>query len=132
MQSRGKLPDWLETSARKESAARDEDEAADLPHGWLSDKPLLTLQFEWPDGHRRGFRYIHLDSDMDYTPGRITLRFFGSKPVTVTISGRNLDRVYLLLGDDRWRILRQQARDFAPDGETYISTIEVCPLDPAA
>ncbi len=88
----------------------------------------MTLHFQWPDGKKRGFRYIHLDSDMEYTGDKIILRFFGSKPAEVTITGRNLERVYLGIGDDRWRILRQQPRDFVPDGEIYIGTIDVRPL----
>jgi hypothetical protein len=128
------LPEHLRDRYRNRvaaSAAPAEDHDTKLPYGWLSPDPVLTLHFQWPDGTKRGFRYIHLDSDMEFTGDKIVLRFFGSKPVEVTITGRNLERVYLGIGDDRWRVLRQQARDFAPDGETYIGTISICSIEPS-
>lgn len=85
----------------------------------------------------RFFQYVHLDSDTDLQYSKdgqiVTLRFAGSKPVVITMRGRNLLRVcdYIHLHRIAW--VRVADRDFtsADPGDhnrpiiTAISIVEV-------
>ena len=91
------------------------------PHARPSNKPAHSLHFITPDGAVRTFQYVHLDSDSRFTPERITLRFMGIAPQTVTIEGRNLWRLYDYIHQHRLTWVMQVARDYAENGQTVVT-----------
>jgi hypothetical protein len=93
------------------------------PYARPAQKPLFAIHFINPQGDVRSFQYMHLDSDSNYTPGQIALRFTGLKIVNVVISGRNLWELYDYLHQHRTAWVRQAARDFAADGEAIVTRI---------
>jgi hypothetical protein len=104
------------------------------PHG---PKAVITLYFLRADSSIRGFPYLNLDSiDLlpDPKPGNgpvIVVRFAGITPTEVTISGRNLDRLFDYLGQHRMPWVRelQPKWDFREAGEPVITGIAIKPIE---
>jgi hypothetical protein len=98
----------------------------DAAWGWQSVKPVFAVSFEWPDGLKRSFRYMHLESDMTFRDDKIVMRFSGMKTHIVTITGLRLSPLYHLLQEDKMRVVRQAVRDFdVGDNEPLIRSIVI-------
>jgi hypothetical protein len=95
-----------------------------LSWAWVSGKPVFGVSFEWPDGLRRSFRYMQLESDMTLRNGEIVMRFSGSKSFKVTVKGLRLESLFYLLQEDKVRAVRQAVRGF-DDGGTLVEKIEI-------
>lgn len=79
-----------------------------------ADKPWETLG------------YAHLALNCQYTPERFQVEFRDADHrKRVVVSGRNLERVYMLCVEGRLCWLRAADRDFAADGETVVTSVEV-------
>jgi len=110
------------------------DEEAGLPspkerdykaHASAANKPVFSLHCIAATGTIRSFQYVDLDSDSRYEPGIIHLRFTGTKVLEVTIRGRNLWRLYDGIHRHVIRWVMEAGRDFAQDGDSIISRIEI-------
>jgi len=76
----------------------------------------------------RSFQYVHLDSDSTFEQRSgqvITLRFAGTKIMQVTITGRNLWRLFDYLHQHRMPWIMVADRDFAADSEPVITRIAI-------
>jgi hypothetical protein len=114
----------------------DESLLPDSAHGYMAhsrpaNKPLYTLHCILGKEGYRSFQYVHLDSDSRFAvEGKgqvIRLRFSGSKTTAVTIRGRNLMRLFDYVHQHRtaWVMQIEAGRDFAADGETVVTAIEI-------
>ncbi len=95
------------------------------PHAAPANKPVFALHCIGANGAIRSFQYVDLDSDSRYEPGVILLRFTGTKVLEVTIRGRNLWRLYDGIHRHVISWVMEAGRDFAQDGESIISRIEI-------
>jgi hypothetical protein len=100
-------------------------------HGRASNKPVYTLHCALGKDGFRSFQYAHLDSNSEFRiepKGHvITVRFVGTKVMTVTVRGRNLWKVYDYLHQHRLPWIMRADRDFADgaDKQPLITTIEI-------
>lgn len=117
------------------------DDLAPLPgpgepykaHARASNKPVPMLHLLMADASVRGFSFANLemlDLRPPSDPGQgpvIAARFTGLTPVDVTISGRNLDKLYFYLGLHRitWVKQRPPLRDFISEKETVVTGITI-------
>jgi len=123
-------------TARPALAAADEALDLDLPDSsapykafaLAANKPIYTLHcFLGKEGYR-SFQYVHLDSDSTFQKRGghvITLRFAGTKLVQVTITGRNLERLFFYLHEHRMPWIMRADRDFTEDSEPVITGIAI-------
>lgn len=91
----------------------------------------------------RAFQYVHMDSDSDFAfevDGQVmTLRFSGLAPVTITVRGRNLLKIWDYIQLHRMAWIRQADRDFTSDEAVdgngrplpFIRSIEITPVLPS-
>jgi hypothetical protein len=123
----------LEKILRPQQQLRHDDTDAELPdlgegeyqpYARPANKPVHSIHFISAKGTIRSFQYVHLDSNSRYYPEKIELRFMGMEPVRVTISGRNLWRVYDHVHQHRTAWVAEATRDFAADSECLISKVE--------
>jgi hypothetical protein len=106
-------------------------------HARAANKPVLTIRFLLADAAIRGFPYANLDG-VDLAAGgapggapAIVLRFAGLRPTEATLEGRNLDRLYDMLGHHRIAWVRElpTRRDFKEAGEPVINRISFAVLE---
>lgn len=95
------------------------------PYSAPANKPVFAIHLIKPTGEIRSFQYMDLDSDSRYEPGVIRLRFTGTKVLEVIIHGRNLWRLYDGIHRQVIRWVMEASRDFARDGESIISRIDI-------
>lgn len=95
------------------------------PFSRPSNKPLYAIHFVAATGEVRSFQYAHLDSDSRFEAERITLRFLGMHPIQVTVSGRNLWRLFEYLHQHRCAWILTAGRDFAKDGQPIVTGVEI-------
>jgi hypothetical protein len=126
-------------NAQPEVTAQPEDEPADseLPdtsapyqaHARPANKPLYTLHCCLGKDGYRSFQYVHYDSDSSFktasTGHVIMLRFAGTQVVQVTITGRNLRRLYDLLHQHRISWVMRADRDLDNEGGPTITSITI-------
>jgi hypothetical protein len=141
-----KVPDMRDNLSRvvdsvfgktaRQAPAPDEAVDVDLPDSGASyqafarasNEPVYTLHCCLGKDGYRSFQYVHLDSDSTFEQRSghvITLRFAGTKLVQVTITGRNLERLFFYLHDHRMPWIMLADRDFAEDGEPLITGIAI-------
>jgi hypothetical protein len=102
-------------------------------HARPSTKPVYTLHCCLGKDGYRSFGYVHLDSDSTFKVDQgghvITIRFDGTKTTQITITGRNLWRVYDLVHQHRMSWIMRADRDMAADKETIILGIEIVEVE---
>jgi len=79
-------------------------------------------------GPRVSFQYVHLDSRSEYQPGRFVIQFAGTKLWRVTVTGRNLWKLYdgITRHAIAWIQQAMPGRDFEEKkGHAVITQIEV-------
>lgn len=125
----------LRTPATQASDDRDANEESlpsedspYVPYPLRSSAPEFSLVCMKVDGTMRGFQYAHLDSDSDFKPECITLRFMGLAAWQVTIHGRNLRQLYDYIHQHRTAFVREAARAHAEDDEPIITQITIAPV----
>jgi hypothetical protein len=93
-----------------------------------ANKPVYTLHCCLGKNGYRSFQYVHLDSDSTFEQRSghvITLRFAGTKVMQVTITGRNLWRLFDYLHQHRMPWIMVADRDFSQDGDPIITRIAI-------
>lgn len=127
-----------EARAETEPAAEELDPLprpgdAYVAHARPSNKPVITLHCLMGDASCRGFAWANYDG-IDLVPAKepgggpvLVLRFAGRELVDVVIEGRNLQRLYAYLGQNRIGWIRElpAGRDFREDGTTVITQITI-------
>jgi hypothetical protein len=104
-------------------------------HARPSNKPVYTLHCCLGKEGYQSFQYVHLDSGSVFHRGpnghEIVVRFAGTKTVQVTISGRNLWRLYDYLHQHRLPWVMRADRDFAgpDDKQSVITAIEIAEVE---
>lgn len=99
--------------------------------GRPANRPLCTLHFALGKEGYRSYPFMSLDGDSRFTvDGKghvIVLRFAGMTPVTVTIRGRNLARLYDYIHQHRtpWVMRIDEGRDFVEGDEPVVTGIEI-------
>jgi hypothetical protein len=128
---RGESKPPLVQQADPDQSTLPEPDAAYQPHAKPAARPVYTLHMLLGRDGCRSFQYVHLDSDSAFVADDagqcIGLRFCGSKVMQVLIRGRNLRRLYDLIHQNRiaWVMRIDRGRDFAGDGATVVTSIEI-------
>ncbi|MHC5537386.1 hypothetical protein ACYOEI_04020 [Singulisphaera rosea] len=91
-------------------------------------KALLRLHIIREPGPRVTMQYVGIDSHSEYSPGRFVVQFVGTKVWRVTVTGRNLWRVYDAITRHAlvWIQQAMPGRDFEQEkGKAVITGISV-------
>ena len=97
-----------------------------------ANKPLTRLHVVKKDGKVSSFQYHFLDARSVYEGGRFVLLFCGARhwELAVTGHGPRFWAVYDYCTTHRWPYLREAVRDFAGEGETVLTGIEIRDVTP--
>lgn len=96
-----------------------------VPYPRRSNAPELSLVCVKADGMLHGFQYAHLDSNSEFTPQCITLRFMGWE---VKIHGPNLGQFFYDVHQHLMPWVREAARPHADDDESIVTKITITAL----
>lgn len=93
--------------------------AAIAKNRWVTALTIKYANKPW-----ESYQYGGIATRSVYEPTRFEVRFV-DEDVTwkVTVAGRNLERIYMLVLQGRMEWVREAERDFARDGEPIILTI---------
>lgn len=80
------------------------------------------LDFEWPDGTRKGFQYVQMGL-RTYEPQKIVIRVDDFEQMEAVIKGRNLLPLADLIQEQRCSKIRVSARDMGPDDAMTVTSI---------
>ena len=111
-------PEAAETPGVELATGGDSDPLPDadspyVAYGRPSNKPEITLHVMLRDGYWRGFAWSNYDSVEMVAPERagagpvLVLRFAGLMPAELWISGCNLRKLHVLLGQNRIAWMRE-------------------------
>jgi hypothetical protein len=112
-----------------DSGLPDLQNSANQCHARAAEKPVFSLHIITQEGTARAFQYAHIESDSNFTPDYICIRFSGDERTQIQIYGRNLWRLFGLIHDHRMRWVRPAAkgRDFGQENkdEAFVKEVRI-------
>ena len=104
----------------------EDDEACGPCAAIAKNKWVTALTVQHPTKPWESFQYRGIATRSTFTPTRFEVRFVDEDDTyRVTVTGRNLGRVYNLVIQHRLEWVRPADRDFAGDGQPVITQITV-------
>lgn len=108
----------------------DDDEDCGPCAAIAKNKWITAITVQHPTKAWESFQYRGICTRSTFSPTRFEVRFADEDETwRVTVTGRNLGRVYNLVIQARLEWIRQSDRDFATDGQCIITGIEVAKVD---
>lgn len=123
-------PGTPEKEAEELPLADDETEELGACAAIAKDRWVSALTIKHAKGPWESLQYRHIGARSVYEPTRFELQFVGDDATwRVVVTGRKLERIYMLCIQGRMEWLRAADRDFDSDGKPIVTGIVVSKVE---